>query len=70
MYAVEQFAKSNKNVFPLFSTDPKQMAFTNDQQQTENRWEVDFTIQVNPVVTVSQQFFDTLTILAINAQTL
>jgi hypothetical protein len=68
MYAVEQFATSNKNVFPLFSTDPKQMVFTNDQQQAENRWEVDFTIQVNPVVTISQQFFDTLTILAIDAQ--
>ena len=69
-YASEQFVKSNKNVFPLFSTDPKQLAFNNEQQQTENRWMVDFTIQVNPVITISQQFFDTLTIAAINAQTL
>jgi hypothetical protein len=44
------------------------MAFNNDQQQTENRWVIDFTIQVNPVVTISQQFFDSLTILAIDAQ--
>ena len=68
VYASEQFAKSNKNVFPLFSTDPKQLTFNNDQQQVENRWVVDFTIQVNPVVTISQQFFDDLTITAINAQ--
>jgi hypothetical protein len=68
-YASEQFATSNKNVFPLFTTDPKQMAFTNDQQQTENRWMVDFTIQVNPVITVSQRFFDSLVIIATNAQT-
>jgi len=67
-YASEQFAKSNKNVFPLFSTDPKQMAFNNDQQQVENRWIVDLTIQVNPVVTISQQFLDALTITALNAQ--
>lgn len=67
-YAVEQFARSNKNVFPLFSTDPKQLAFNNDQQQVENRWMVDFTIQVNPVVTVTQQFLDNLTTTAQNAQ--
>ena len=68
VYASDKFAESNKHVYPLFSTDPKQLPFNNEQQQTENRWVVDFTIQVNPVITISQRFFDNLTTTAINAQ--
>jgi len=68
VYASDKFAESNKHVYPLFSTDPKQIPFNNSEQQVENRWVVDLTIQVNPIVTVSQQFFDSLTILAIDAQ--
>ena len=68
VYANDEFEKQAKNVFPLFSTNPKQIPFNNSEQQVEERWVVDLTIQVNPIVTVSQQFFDNLTILVINAQ--
>jgi hypothetical protein len=68
VYACDKFAESNKHVYPLFSSDPKQMPFNNSEQQVEERWVVDLTVQVNPIVTISQQFFDDLTITAINAQ--
>jgi len=32
-YASEQFALSNKHVYPLFSSEPKQMPFNNSEQQ-------------------------------------
>jgi len=38
--------------------DPRQMAFENAEQQTEMRWIVEISMQVNQTVTVSQEFFD------------
>ncbi len=68
VYACDKFAESNKNVFPLFSSEPKQIPFNNSEQQVEERWVVDLTVQVNPIITISQQFFNNLTITATNAQ--
>ena len=68
VYGTDKFSESGKNIFPLFSTDPKQMPFTNSEKQVEERWVVDLTVQANPVVTVSQQFFDQLILLTKNVQ--
>lgn len=68
VYACDKFAESNKHVYPLFSSEPKQMPFNNSEQQVEERWVVDLTVQVNPIVTISQQFFDALTTIVTNAQ--
>jgi hypothetical protein len=38
--------------------DPKQIAFENAEQQTEMRWIVEVSLQVNQTVTVTQDFFD------------
>lgn len=57
-WGVDQFAAQNPNygVVPLYSDDPKQLPFSNDQQQQENRWMIEAHLQINPAVTVSQQF--------------
>jgi hypothetical protein len=47
-------------IAPLYTSDPRQTAFENAEQQTEERWSVDLCMQVNPVVSVTQQFAGTL----------
>jgi hypothetical protein len=43
-------------IVPLYTSDPRQMAFINAEQQAEERWMVDVVMQVNPIVGVSQEF--------------
>lgn len=45
-------------VFPLYTDDPRQMPFTNESGQYEDRWTLDVTLQLNPVVPVPQSFAD------------
>lgn len=61
-YAVEQFAGQDPNygVVPLHADDPAQRPFFNDQQQAENRWVVEAMLQSNVVVSVPQQFADSV----------
>lgn len=59
-FACEAFGKSSFTIQPLFTSDPRQMPFINDQQQYEDRWTLDAELQVNPVVSTTQQFADTL----------
>lgn len=59
-YAFDQFAASGFDVSPLYANDPRQMPFSNGEQQIENRWVVDAVLQCNPVLTVPQQFADEL----------
>lgn len=54
-YAVDQFATYGPDIVPLFTSDPRQMAFINGEQQYEDRWMVEVELQANPIVTVSQQ---------------
>lgn len=49
---------------PLHADDPRQAPFLNDQQQYENRWVVSVLLQVDPVVSVPQQFTDSAAIVA------
>jgi hypothetical protein len=43
---------------PLYTSDPRQVAFVNAEEQYEDRWTVDLTMQVNSVVQTGLQFFD------------
>lgn len=61
-YAVDQFAASGFDVTPLYASDPRQAPFENEQQQVENRWTIDAVLQVNPVVSVPQQYADALVV--------
>jgi hypothetical protein len=59
-YAVDFFAAANADVAPLYTSDPRQMPFSNGEQQIEDRWLVEAQLQVNPSITVPQQFADAL----------
>jgi hypothetical protein len=57
-YAVSQFSAMSTGIAPLYADDPKQLPFIDEQKQYENRWVLMATMQVNPVVTVAQEFAD------------
>lgn len=61
-YAVDQFAASGFDVAPLYMGDPRQMPFTDGEQQVENRWMSEAVMQCNPIVTVPQQFAASLSV--------
>ena len=61
-YGVDQFATSGFDVVPLYATDPKQLPFINGEEQVETRYVVDVALQCNPVVTVPQQYGNTVSI--------
>lgn len=61
-FAIDQFANQQPNfgVVPLHADDAVQRPFFNDQQQVEWRWVVEALLQANIVVTVPQQFADSV----------
>lgn len=59
---IQSFADSGFAVAPLYCGDPRQMPFTNENQQVETRWVMEAIIQYNPVVTLPQDFADSLEI--------
>lgn len=59
-YAADQLEPSG--VSPFYADDPRQMPFINAANEYENRWTVDLHMQVNPVVSIPQQFADAVTI--------
>lgn len=70
-YAAERFAELDENVSPLYSEDPMQLPFVNEQQQVENRWAIQAHLQANQtVIGIPQQFADTADIEVINVETL
>ncbi len=57
------------NVAPLFCADPKQVPFTNSEDQYEERWVVELSLQVNPVVSgMPQQSANTVEVDLINVE--
>ena len=48
------------NIQPLYAEDPKQIPFETAEQQYDVRWVVDVVLQINPIITQSQQFADQL----------
>ncbi len=65
-YGVQAFEDSGFDVVPLYTSDPRQIPFTNEEQQIESRWVVDAVMECNPIVTVPQQFADALVLGIIN----
>ncbi len=61
-YASDLFAAQNLGVAPLYADDPRQAPYVNAEKQVERVWTVDVKLQVNPIVYVPQQFFDTIAI--------
>ena len=53
---------SGFDIAPLFASEPRQVPFLNEAQQVETRWSVDLVMQVNPLVTVPQDFAQSLDI--------
>jgi hypothetical protein len=49
-------------VTPLYATDPRNMQFTNDQQQFEYRFSIDLSAEIDPVITSASQSAGTLTL--------
>ncbi len=69
-FAVQQFANQSPNygVVPLYADDPVQRPFLNDQQQFEYRWTVDALLQANPVISVPQEFADSVDLEVISVE--
>jgi hypothetical protein len=61
-YATTVFSDSGIDAAPLYSNDPRQTPFWNGENQIESRWSVDVAIQINPVVTTSQDFANGVTL--------
>ena len=55
-FAVDQFAALSPAISPLYADEPRQLAFSDGEQQYENRWSIDVVMQVDQTVTVPQQF--------------
>jgi hypothetical protein len=54
---------------PLYCEDPRQLPFTNDQDQVEDRWTIIMHIQAKQTITLPQQFADALAVTPINVDT-
>ena len=68
-YGVAAFAALNSRVVPLYADDPRQMPFTNENQQYEDRWIIEVHLQVNAVVSgIPQEFADLLDIEVFNVE--
>lgn len=68
--AVDFFTASGFDMAPLYADDAKQFAFINGEQQYEDRWVINVTLEVNPSVSTPQQFFTeaTVTLASVDAQ--
>lgn len=64
-YAVLKFAETGFAT-PLYAGEPRQMPFLNGEQQYENRWVLEVSLQVNGSVKIPQQFADGATVELIN----
>ena len=69
-FATTQFANQvpHYDVTPLHADDAKQMPFINENQQFEWRWVVEARVQTNDVVTLPQQFAESLHVNVISVE--
>ena len=54
------FQALGPNCEPLYANEARMMPLTDEEKQYEQRWSIDAHLQYNPVVTIPQQFADTL----------
>lgn len=61
---VDLFAavRPQADIVPLYTSDPRQMPFLNEQKAVENRWVIEIELQVNQVVAVGQAYADAVTV--------
>lgn len=59
-YGTEFFDALGTGVSPLHADDPKQIPFINAEQQYEDRWVIEALLQADIVVSVPQQFADSV----------
>jgi len=62
-YACTQLASAAIEIQPLYANDPRQMSIVNAEQQYEKRWIVEASFQFNPVISVPQDFANSLTVI-------
>lgn len=55
-YSTSYFDTGSAAIQALYASDPRQGPFVNAEMQTENRWMIDLSLQINPVLTVPQRF--------------
>lgn len=60
--AIDALAAGGLPIAPLYTSDPRQMPFSNDQHQVETRWMLEVTLQVDAAVTTAQDFADSLAV--------
>ena len=65
-YGVDFMSALNPNMAPLYADDPRQIPFTNAEQQIETKYVVEAFLQANQSVTIPQQYADKLTATLIN----
>ena len=65
-YAVDQMEPTG--VTPLYADEPRQTPFTTAAAQYEDRWSIDVHLQVNPVVSVPQEFFDAVDLTLVDVE--
>ena len=66
-YGVQLFGGPSSNIQPLYSDDPREVPFTNDQDQYEYRWVIEMHLQANQTVVVPQDYASALSINTIEA---
>lgn len=66
--ACTQFSTSGYTIQPLYADEAKQLQFTNDSAQYEDRWSLDAVIQFNPTLALAQQFAQALEVGLINVE--
>ena len=54
-YACSIFEAAGLDMDPLFASEPRQTPFIDGEQQYENRWSIDLTMEVNPIVSSTIQ---------------
>ena len=54
------------NCEPLYANQARMMPLIDSEEQYEERWSIDAHLQINPVVTITQQFADQLDLSVVN----
>jgi len=56
-YAVDFFTVNSPGISPLYAGNPRQLVFVNSgEQQFENRWTVEVSLQADPAIVFPQQY--------------
>jgi len=66
-YTTDWFRANRPILSPLTAAEPRQLGFSNSENQYEDAWSVDLKIQVNYQRTIPQQFADQIKVTTIPA---